>query len=476
MFKSEPSSPKDFCGLFGIYGNPEAADLTFLGLYSLQHRGEEAAGIVTSNNRRLVAHVSPGLVSEVFSGPILEAIKGDLSIGHVRYSTTGSSNAKNCQPMMVSIKGQQVSVAHNGNITNAPTLRKELDNEGAIFQTSMDSELIIHLLARSKEKNFVDALCSSVKQLKGAFCLLVLTKDTIYAIRDPNGFRPFSLGKLWGSYVLSSETCALDLIDAEFVRDIKPGEVLEVSKNGLKSYFPFEKPKKLAHCIFEQIYFAKPDSDIFGFNVYETRKRLGKQLAKESPLDVDMVLPMPDSGNYAAIGFAQELKIPLELGMIRNHYVGRTFIEPSQIMREFGVKVKHNPVKELVKGKRVVVVDDSIVRGNTARIKIKSLRLAGAKEVHMRICCPPHKHSCFYGIDFPEKSKLIANSYSLAEIQKILDLDSLAYLSYEGMLSCMKLPGKDFCTACFNGDYPVAVDKELNKLSLELNQEGNIDA
>jgi len=472
MSNENDSTPKDFCGLFGIYGNPEAADLTFLGLYALQHRGEEAAGIVTSNNRRLVAHVSPGLVSEVFSGPILETIKGDMSIGHVRYSTTGSSNSKNCQPMMVSIRGQQVAVAHNGNITNAPTLRKALDNSGAIFQTSMDSELLIHLLAKCDDEKFVDALCKSVVQLKGAFCLLVQTKDTIYAIRDPNGFRPFSLGKLWGSYVLSSETCALDLIEAEYVRDILPGEVLEISKNGLKSYFPFAKPKQLSHCIFEQIYFAKPDSNIFGFNVYETRKRLGRQLAKESPLNVDMVLPMPDSGNYAAIGYAQELGVPLELGMIRNHYVGRTFIEPSQIMREFGVKIKHNPVKDLVFGKKVVVVDDSIVRGNTAKIKIKSLRQAGAKEVHMRICCPPHKFSCYYGIDFPEKSKLIANNYKLEEIQKILELDSLAYLSYEGMLSCMKLPGENFCTACFSGEYPVEVDKELNKLSLELTQEG----
>lgn len=467
------NGPKDSCGLFGIVGNPESADLAFLGLYSLQHRGEEAAGIVTSNGHVMKAKVAPGLVSEVFSGPELQKIKGDMAIGHVRYSTTGSSNANNCQPMLVSIKGNQVSVAHNGNITNAPSLRKMLDAEGAIFQTSMDSELLIHLIARSKKEKFIDALSESVVQLKGAFCLLVMTVDTIYAIRDPSGFRPFSMGKLWGSHVVASETCALDLIEAEYVRDVKPGEILEINKRGVKSTFPFDKKIKVSHCIFEQIYFAKPDSNIFGFNVYETRKKLGQQLALEAPVEADMVLPMPDSGNYAALGYATKLNIPFELGMIRNHYIGRTFIEPSQIMREFGVRVKHNPVKDLVKGKRVIVIDDSIVRGTTAKIKIKHLRAAGAKEVHMRICCPPHKHSCYYGIDFPEKHKLIANNYSVAEIQKILDLDSLEYLSYEGMLKCMKIPGDQFCTACFNGVYPVEVDKELNKHSLELIQEGN---
>ncbi|PCJ63310.1 MAG: amidophosphoribosyltransferase [Planctomycetota bacterium] len=476
MNDSEYSSPKDSCGLFGVFGNSESADLTFLGLYSLQHRGEEAAGIITSNGRNLLSKVGTGLVSEVFSGPVLQEIKGDMAIGHVRYSTTGSSNANNCQPMKVSIKRREVSIAHNGNITNAPSLRKCLDDQGAIFQTSMDTELLIHLLARSDCEDFTDALCESVIKLKGAFCLLVMTVDKIYAIRDPSGFRPFSLGKLWGSLVLSSETCAMDLIEAEYTRDIQPGEVLEISKDGMKSFFPFKKDHKVAHCIFEQIYFAKPDSNVFGFNVYETRKKLGHQLAKESPLEADMIIPMPDSGNYAALGFAEESGIQFELGMIRNHYIGRTFIEPSQVMREFGVKVKHNPVKDLVKGKRVVVVDDSIVRGTTAKIKIKNLRDAGATEVHMRICCPPHRHSCYYGIDFPEKSKLIASNFSIEEIKKILDLDSLAYLSYEGMLQCMKLPGKDFCTACFNGDYPVEVDKSINKYSLELTNEDNRNA
>jgi amidophosphoribosyltransferase len=455
------------CGLIGISNHKDAARIAFLGLYSLQHRGEEAAGIMSYDGKDIHVIKNIGLVSDVVDQKAIEELRGNIAIGHCRYSTTGSSNYRNIQPFFVTHKHQPIAVAHNGNLTNTETLYKKLEDEGSLFQTSMDSEIIVHLLAKSRngdlKKDFVEVL----KQLKGAYSLIFLVEDMIVGARDPQGFKPLCLGKFEGSYILASESCALDLIGATFDREIEPGEIVFIKGNKLESVHLSQKPEKKAHCIFENIYFARPDSHIFDDNVYQVRKRLGAQLAKEHPVtDADFVMAIPDSGNYAALGYAQQLGLPLEVGIIRNHYIGRTFIQPTQFLRDFRVRIKLNPIKDVLKGKKVVVVEDSIVRGTTSRSRIEELRKAGAKEIHMRISCPPIKWPCFYGIDFPSRQELIASNKSVDEIAKFIKADSLGYLSQEGLLSVMKHEG-DFCDACFTGKYPVHIPKNQSKYLLE---------
>ena len=447
---------KDKCGVFGIYGHKEASYLTYLGLYSLQHRGEESAGIVVSNGERMNSHRGMGHVQDVFSNAVLDGLVGDRAIGHVRYSTTGSSNLKNAQPILVDYSRGEIAIGHNGNLVNADILRSELEAYGSIFQTTTDSEIIIHLMAKPSLRDIEEGVVDALGRVKGAYSLVFLTNDYLIAARDPQGFRPLWLGKLGNSYVVASETCAFDIMEAEVVREITPGEVLFISKNGLKSKKIETDNPRHAHCIFEHVYFARPDSQIFGESVHMVRQRLGRALAKEHPIDADVVIPVPDSGNSAALGFSQESGIPLEYGIIRNHYVGRTFIQPSQGIRDFKARVKFNFVKEVLKGRRVVVVDDSIVRGTTCKIRVKNLRLAGAKEVHVRISCPPHKNPCAYGIDFPTRGELLANKYTMEEIRKYLECDSIGYLSLEGMLTAVSFDKKSYCTACWSGEYPIA--------------------
>jgi amidophosphoribosyltransferase len=442
------------CGIFGIFDHPEASNLTYLGLYALQHRGQESAGIVSSDGTRLFNYRQMGLVSEIFTRDTLKKLTGRNAIGHVRYSTAGSSELKNAQPFLVDYAHGGISIAHNGNLTNAFLIRSELESMGSIFQSNMDTEIIVHLIAHSKEKTFVEKTIEALKQVEGAYSLLFLTEHEMVVARDPHGFRPLVMGALKDSFVFASETCAFDLINAEYVREVEPGEVLLVTKDGIESFKPFGQARS-AQCVFEFIYFARPDSLIFNRNVYEVRKELGRQLAKESPVEAEMVVPIPDSGFPATIGYAFESKLPLELGMIRNHYVGRTFIEPEQSIRHFGVKIKLNPVKGLMNGKRVITVDDSIVRGTTSRKIIKMFRTAGAKEVHVRISSPPITHPCFFGIDTPQKKQLIASSHKIKEIQRYITANSLHYLSLEGLKSCVKTDAEQFCYACFSGDYPV---------------------
>lgn len=456
------------CGIIGISNDQQASKIAFLGLYALQHRGEEAAGIASFDGKDIHLIKNPGLAEDALPPNALEKLKGHVAIGHCRYSTTGSSNAKNIQPFLVVHKGKPLAIAHNGNLTNTEDLFKRLEDEGSLFQTSMDSELIIHLIAKEKTSDIQEMFRNVLSQLQGAFSMVVLVGDKIVGARDPQGFRPLCLGKLGNSYVLASETCALDLIKAEFVREIQPGEMVVLHEDSVESsYYCDKKDIDPHHCIFENIYFSRPDSHIFDDNIYFVRKRLGAQLAKEHPVpDADFVMSIPDSGNYAAIGYAQEMEMPLEVGMIRNHYIGRTFIQPSQFIREARVRVKLNPINELLKGKKVVVVEDSIVRGTTSRSRIEEIRRAGAKEIHMRISCPPIQWPCFYGIDFPSKSELIASNKSVEEIAEFINVDSLGYLSRDGMLSVMKNP-KHFCHACFSGTYPVAVPKNQSKYLLE---------
>jgi len=448
------------CGIFGIYNHLEASNLAYLGLYALQHRGQESAGIVSSDNRQLHHYRQMGLVSEIFTQDILKRLSGRSAIGHVRYSTAGSSELKNAQPFSVDYYKGGLAIAHNGNLTNAFLIKSDLESKGSIFQSNMDTEVIVHLMARSKEKSFVERTVHALKQVEGAYSLLILTENEIIAARDPFGFRPLILGQLKNAPVVASETCAFDLIGAKFVREIEPGEILLINGEGLKSFKPF--PHRPPHqCIFEFIYFARPDSFLFNRNVYEVRKSFGVQLAKESPVDVDMVVPIPDSGFPAALGYAAESKIALELGMIRNHYVGRTFIEPEQRIRHFGVKIKLNPVKELLKGKRIVTVDDSIVRATTSRKINRMFRNAGAREVHIRISSPPITHPCFFGIDTPKTSELIASSHKVKEIQKFIDASSLHYLTLEGLKECVREDAEHFCYACFTGDYPIPFQMDL---------------
>jgi len=448
------------CGIFGIYNHLEASNLAYLGLYALQHRGQESAGIVSSDNRQLYHYRQMGLVSEVFTKDILKKLSGKSAIGHVRYSTAGSSELKNAQPFMVDYHKGSLAIAHNGNLINAPLIKSELESRGSIFQSNMDTEVIVHLIARFKEKNFVERTVHALKQVEGAYSLLILTEKEMVAARDPFGFRPLVLGQLKDAPVVASETCAFDLIGAKFVREIEPGEILLINEEGIKSFKPF--PHKQHHqCIFEFIYFARPDSFLFNRNVYEVRKSFGVQLAKEAPVEVDMVVPIPDSGFPATLGYAAESKIPLELGMIRNHYIGRTFIEPEQRIRHFGVKIKLNPVKELLKGKKIVTVDDSIVRATTSRKINKMFRNAGAKEVHVRISSPPITDPCFYGIDTPKRSELIASFHKVKGIQKFINATSLHYLTLEGLKKCLGEDAKSFCYACFTGDYPIPFQMDL---------------
>ncbi len=460
--------PKEACGVFGVFGHPEAARLTYYGLYALQHRGQESAGIVVSDGKHLTDRRSMGLVPDIFSERDLKRLTGHISCGHVRYSTTGSSIQANVQPFIINYAGHSLCLGHNGNLTNAFELRRKLEREGSIFQTSMDSEIVMHLLARNIHQGFEEGLITALGQLKGAYSFLFMTEEMLVAARDPNGFRPLCLGRLDdGAYVVASETCALDLIDARFLRQVEPGEVVFIDKKGLRSVKPFPRVRH-AHCIFEFIYFARPDSDIFGQNVYQVRKRQGAQLFKEHPeIQGDFVMPFPDSGNYAALGYAQASGMPFEMGMIRNHYVGRTFIQPSQDMRSFGVRVKLNPVRELIQGKRVVIVEDSIIRGTTTVARVKNIRAAGASQVHMLVSCPPHRFPCHYGIDFSTKGELIACDHQVEEIKNMLGLDSLHYLSIEGLLESTKTTSTGFCLACFDGNYPVPVGADVGKFCLE---------
>jgi amidophosphoribosyltransferase len=458
--------PKEACGIFGIHRHPEAARLAYFGLYALQHRGQESAGIAVVRDEHIDFHKGMGLVHDVFDDEILDRLACDCSaIGHVRYSTTGDSVITNAQPFVVNHRGRSYGVAHNGNLVNAHTLKQELEEDGSIFQTTMDSEVFLHLFVKSLRHGFEQALVNSVTRLQGAYSFVVLTsRGEVVGIKDPNGFRPLCLGKLHGHYVLASETCALDLLEAEFVRELEPGEIVIIDDSGVRSLFPHENTSR-TFCIFEYIYFARPDSTIYGKNVYLTRKAHGRQLAKEAPVDADLVMPFPDSGNYAALGYAEQSGISFDLGMIRNHYVGRTFIQPTQNMRDFGVRMKLNPVKELLAGKDIIIIEDSIIRGTTARTRVKALRELGVKRVHMRISCPPHIHPCHYGIDFSTKGELIAASKTVSELREFLGLDSLHYLSLEGLLAStgVKSPENHFCKACFDGCYPVMFDQSLTR-------------
>ncbi len=459
--------PKEECGIFGIYGHVDTARLTYFGLYALQHRGQESAGISVADGRLMRHHKGMGLVSEIFSEDILASLEGHLGIGHVRYSTTGSSVLVNAQPFCITHSGCSLAIAHNGNLVNAHNLRCELEQRGSIFQTTMDSEVIVHLIARNLVRGLEEALIDALSEIKGAFSLVLGTENQIIGARDPYGFRPMCLGLLDdNTYVIASETCALDLIGARYLRDVEPGEVVFIDENGLRSR-RLTVPSRTAFCIFEFIYFARPDSSIYGQNVYMARKRQGHEMAREYQVAADIVMPFPDSGNYAALGFAEASGIPLEMGVIRNHYVGRTFIEPTQAMRDFHVKVKLNPVRPLLRNRKLVIIEDSIVRGTTTRNRVKTLRKAGAEEVHMAVSCPPHRYPCFYGIDFPTRKELIAATHSVEEIKKFLGLDSLHYLSLEGLLRAINLDTAGFCLACFNGEYPVSFANDLHKHCLE---------
>jgi amidophosphoribosyltransferase len=456
--------PREACGIFGIYGNPEAVRMTYFGLYALQHRGQESAGIAVVAEKGIRVHKGMGLVSEAFTHHNLNELKGNMAVGHVRYSTTGDSNLTNAQPFVINHRGRSYAVAHNGNLVNAYELRSDLEKKGAIFQSTMDSEILLHLLVRNLKNGLEEGIQKSVAKLKGAFSMILLTEDSMIGIKDPNGFRPLCIGKLDGHYVLASESCALDLVEASYVRAVDPGEIVIINEKGLKSIKGPDMPRT-SLCIFEFIYFARPDSNIHGLNVYQMRKAHGKCLAEESAVEADLVMPFPDSGNYSAIGFAEASGIPLEMGMIRNHYVGRTFIQPTQTMREFGVRVKLNPVRSLLKDKRIIIVEDSIIRGTTVKTRVRALRELGIKEVHMRVSCPPHRFPCHYGIDFSLKGELIAASKSVEEIRTFLGLDTLHYLSLEGLLrgTQIKNPQDHFCKACFDGKYPVSFDENVCK-------------
>jgi amidophosphoribosyltransferase len=447
----------DQCGLFGVFGHPEAAHLAYMGLYALQHRGQESAGIAAGDGESLRLEKGMGLVNDVFTERRLASLPGDRAIGHVRYSTSGDTVASNAQPYLIDCHRGPIAVGHNGNLVNARILRRELEAAGSIFQSTSDTEVILHLYARSHRERLEDAIAASLYKVMGAYSLVFLTREALVAARDPWGFRPLVLGRLNGAAIVASETCALDLVDAEYVRDVEPGEVLVADAEGVHSFKPFP-PEPAAHCVFEHVYFARPDSLVFGRGVLESRLRLGRQLALESPADADVVCPVPDSGMGAALGFARGSGLPFEWGLIRNHYVGRTFIQPRQTERSLGVKIKLNPVRHVIEGRRVVLIDDSIVRGTTSRKIVRMVREAGAREVHMRISSPPTTGPCYYGIDTPLKSELIASSHSVEEIRRFIDADSLAYLSHEGLLRAVDdEAGRRHCTACFSGRYPVAV-------------------
>ncbi|HKQ60334.1 MAG TPA: amidophosphoribosyltransferase [Candidatus Polarisedimenticolaceae bacterium] len=444
------------CGIVGIFGHPEASTLAYLGLYALQHRGQESAGIVSGGGRELLRHAGMGHVADVFSRDALEQLPGSSAIGHVRYSTSGDSNTANAQPLLFRHHRGPIAVGHNGNLVNAAGLREELEADGSIFQTTSDTEVILHLAARARAADVVDALVEALRQVRGAYSLVFLVPGRLIAVRDPLGFRPLSLGRVDGAWVLASETCAFDLLGAEYVRDLARGELVVIDVAGVHSLKPFAS-ERAAPCLFEHVYFARPDSMLFGSSVQEVRKQLGEQLWRERPADVDCVVPVPDSGIYAAIGYARASGLPLELGLVRNHYVGRTFIEPSQQIRNFGVRIKLNPVREVLRGRRIALIDDSIVRGTTSRKIVQLCRDAGASEVHLRISCPPTIGPCHYGIDTPHREELIASQQSLEQIRRYVNADSLGYLSLEGMLQAARTSAHDVCTACWTDDQPVAL-------------------
>jgi len=463
----QQTHPKHYCGVFGIHGHPNAAELAYYGLYALQHRGQESAGIVTSDGRQFRVHRGMGLVPQIFTGDVLHGLVGNMSIGHTRYSTTGSSHIHNAQPLTVDCARGQIAIAHNGNLTNAAQLRAELEQRGSIFQTTVDSEIILHLMAQPCFGPQENNLIQTFRRIEGAYSLVIMTENELIGVRDPYGFRPLSIGKLGDAWVLASETCAFDLIQAKFVRDVEPGEIVIITKEGLRSVQAFPEQERRAFCIFEYVYFARPDSTIANRNVYKVRVEMGRQLAREHYIEADIVVPVPDSGNSAALGYSLESGIPYEMAFVRNHYVGRSFLQPSQLIRDFNVRVKLNLIGDLVHGKRVIIVDDSIVRGTTCKTRVNNLKEAGAKEVHVLVSCPPHMNPCVYGIDFPDRSKLMAANYSIEEIRKYLNADSLHYLSQDGMVKATGLPKTSFCMACYDGNYPVAYDPKLEKNIME---------
>ncbi|HET9832483.1 MAG TPA: amidophosphoribosyltransferase [Vicinamibacterales bacterium] len=467
----------DECGVFGIFGHPEAANMTYLGLYALQHRGQESAGIAASDGHTVRLSRAMGYVADVFNSENLAQLGGSMAIGHVRYSTAGESRVANAQPFLIDCAHGQMAICHNGNLVNASELKDMLVRQGSIFQSSTDTEVVLHLYARSKKTSVEDAVVDAVSQVQGAFSFVMMTRDRMIAVRDPHGFRPLALGRLNDAYVVCSETCAMDLIGATYVRDVEPGEILIVSADGTRSIRPFP-PAHLAQCVFEHVYFSRPDSFVFGKSVNEVRTDLGRILAREQGVAADVIVPVPDSGVCAAMGFADESKIPLRMGLIRNHYVGRTFIQPQSAIRHFGVKVKLNPVKSILDGKRVVLVDDSLVRGTTSRKIVKMVRAAGAKEVHVRISCPPTISPCFYGVDTPRRSELIAATHTLEEITTYLDADSVAYLSLEGLMSAVGSGSGNYCTSCYTGHYPVSFPRDeatYLQLALKLDKSEKVD-
>ena len=458
----------DECGVVGIYGHPDAANLAYLGLYALQHRGQESAGIAASSNGKMHLEVGMGLVADVFSDVRLKKLPGNIAVGHNRYSTTGVSRVKNAQPCLIEYSGGTMAMGHNGNLVNASEIRKELGVAGAIFQSTNDSEVIVHLMAQSRRNSFVDRAVAALSQVKGAYSIVLMSENELVAARDPQGFRPLCLGKLDGAYIVASESCVMDLVEAEFIREIEPGELILINQFGVKSFHPFQKAST-KQCVFEHIYFSRPDSYLFGHSVYSTRKLMGKALAREKPVEADVVVPVPDSGVISAMGYSEEAKIPFQMGLIRNHYVGRTFIEPQSQIRNFGVKIKLNAVKPVIEGKRVIIIDDSIVRGTTSKKIVRMLREVGAREVHVRISSPPTTHSCFYGIDTPTKGELIASNMDIDQTCKYLGADSLHYISLEKMLEIFGEQKDDFCAACFDGRYPVDVtgsDENTKQLDL----------
>ena len=449
----------DECGVFGVFNHTEAANLTYLGLYAQQHRGQESAGIVSTDEHNFYTHRGMGLVADIFKKSDIKTLSGNHSIGHVRYSTSGESGLRNCQPFSYEYAHGGIAMCHNGNIVNAPELRVQLEKKGSIFHSTSDTEVLIHLVARSSAASMKERLAAAVSKLSGGFSLLVLGEERLVGLRDQHGIRPLVLGQLDGAYVLASETCAFDLIGATYIRDVEPGEMVVIDKNGLESLHPFQSTAG-KFCVFEYVYFARPDSTLEGVNVYQARYQIGVELAKEAPAAADLVIPVPDSGVPPAMGFAEQAGIPFQMGLIRNHYVGRTFIEPRQSIRNFGVKLKLNPNRKLIEGKSVVLVDDSIVRGTTSRKIVEMVRAAGAREIHMRISSPPTKHSCFYGVDTPDAAELMANKMDLEEMRKAIGADSLAFVSFDGMYKAVGKPRGLHCDACFSGEYPVAVEKQ----------------
>ena len=461
---------RDECGVFGIFGHPEAANLAYLGLFALQHRGQESAGIAVADGGKIRVSRAMGEVAEAFDEAALGKLPGHLAIGHTRYSTAGESKLENAQPFVIDCAHGQIAVAHNGNLVNAQELRDDLVWSGSIFQTSSDTEVILHLYARSRAASVEDALVESIAQIRGAYSLALLTKNRLIAARDPNGFRPLALGRLGDSWIVCSETCALDLIGATYERDVEPGEIVIISDGGLRSIKPFP-PQPLAHCVFEHVYFARPDSYVFGRSVNEVRTDLGRILAREAPVAADVVVPIPDSGVCAAIGYAEEAELPMKMGLIRNHYVGRTFIQPAQSIRHFSVKVKLNPVRSILEGKKVILIDDSIVRGTTSRKIVKMVKAAGAQEVHLRISCPPTISPCYYGVDTPSRNELIAATHTTEQIREFVEADSVAYLSLDGLRAAVGTMQSSYCTSCYTGVYPVAVpsnERAYQQLALKV--------